>query len=51
VIEYKSAKSYSDDDSKEKRMIGDFYSSINKKNINFLMLNGKDWVTLKKVLD
>lgn len=50
VVEYKSEKSYSDDDSTEKRLIGDVWANASKGSCRFRMLKGKDWETLKKIL-
>lgn len=51
IVEYKSSQRYSDDDSKEKRAIGEFYASLSDGKVRFIMLNGKDWVSLNKVLE
>lgn len=50
VIEYKGADRYTDEDSKEKRLIGNYYSSIGDNKFKFIMLKGKDWNTLKEFL-
>lgn len=51
VVEYKSEKSYSDDDSTEKRVIGDVWANASKGSCRFRMLKGKDWETLLKLLE
>jgi type III restriction enzyme len=51
IIEYKGTDRYSNDDSKEKRQIGDFYAGISQGKCRFKMLNGKDWKELKKYLE
>lgn len=51
IIEYKGSDRYSDDDSREKRMIGDYYETISLKKCRFIMLKGKDWVSLKEKLE
>lgn len=43
LIEYKSERDYTNDDSKEKRMIGNYYDSISDGKCRFLMTNGKEW--------
>ena len=50
IIEYKNSKSYTDDDSKEKRMIGTVYAALSKDKCRFIMLDGKDWLALYKIL-
>lgn len=51
IIEYKGSDRYNNDDSKEKRRLGEFYAGVSKGKCRFIMLNGKDWNTLKSVLD
>lgn len=51
IIEYKGSDRYNNDDSKEKRRLGEFYAGVSKGKCRFIMLNGKDWITLKSVLD
>lgn len=43
VIEYKGADRWSNDDSKEKRVIGNKWEELSKDKCLFLMPNGKDW--------
>lgn len=50
IIEYKGEDRYSNDDSKEKRQIGDFYAGISEGRCRFKMLKGKDWNALKNKL-
>ena len=50
VIEYKGTDRYNNDDSKEKRQLGDFYAGVSKGSCRFIMLNGKDWNALKNKL-
>lgn len=47
IVEYKGTDRYNTDDSKEKRQIGDFYAGCSDGRCRFIMLNGKDWGTLK----
>lgn len=50
IIEYKSEKDYSTDDSKEKNNIGQIYAAISNGNYRFKKLCGKEWTALKEVL-
>lgn len=50
IIEYKGEDRYSNDDSKEKRQIGDFYAGISQGKCRFVMLKGKDWNSLSSIL-
>lgn len=50
VIEYKGSDRYNNDDSKEKRQLGDFYAGVSNGSCSFIMLNGKDWNALKNKL-
>lgn len=50
IIEYKGTDRYDNDDSKEKRQLGDFYAGISGNKCRFIMLNGKDWNALKNKL-
>lgn len=50
IIEYKGSDRYSNDDSKEKRFIGEFYASLTNGKCRFIMLNGKDWSELNNIL-
>jgi len=50
IIEYKGSDRYNNDDSKEKRQLGDFYAGVSENKCRFIMLNGKDWNTLKNKL-
>jgi type III restriction enzyme len=49
-IEYKGEDRYSNDDSKEKRKVGEYYADISKGKCKFFMLNGTDWDKLREVL-
>lgn len=51
IIEYKGSDRYNNDDSKEKRQLGDFYAGVSKSKCRFIMLNGKDWNALKNKLN
>ncbi|MBX2974739.1 MAG: DEAD/DEAH box helicase family protein [Ignavibacteriaceae bacterium] len=51
IIEYKGSDRYNNDDSKEKRQLGDFYAGVSENKCRFIMLNGKDWNTLKNFLN
>ncbi len=51
IIEYKGSDRYNNDDSKEKRRLGEFYAGVSEGKCRFKMLYGKDWVTLKNILD
>lgn len=50
IIEYKGSDRYNNDDSGEKRRLGDFYAGVSESKCRFIMLNGKDWNTLKNKL-
>jgi len=50
IIEYKGSDRYNNDDSKEKRQLGDFYAGVSASKCRFIMLNGKDWNALKNKL-
>lgn len=50
IIEYKGSDRYNNDDSKEKRQLGDFYTGVSESKCRFIMLNGKDWNSLKNKL-
>ena len=50
IIEYKGSDRYNNDDSKEKRQLGDFYAGVSEGRCRFVMLNGKDWSALKNKL-
>lgn len=50
LIEHKGADRFSNDDSKEKRLIGDYYENISKDKCRFLMTNGKEWEKVNEVL-
>lgn len=50
IIEYKGSDRYNNDDSKEKRQLGDFYAGVSESKCRFIMLNGKDWNALKNKL-
>ncbi|MBN1973831.1 MAG: DEAD/DEAH box helicase family protein [Sedimentisphaerales bacterium] len=43
VVEYKGADRWSDDDSREKRLIGDIWEKRSKGRCLFVMPKGKDW--------
>ena len=51
IIEYKGEDRYSNDDSKEKRQIGEFYANLSSGKIRFIMLNGKEWKKLNELLN
>jgi type III restriction enzyme len=51
VVEYKGTDRYGNPDSIEKRQIGEFWHSTSGNQCRFVMLNGKDWKTLSKVLE
>ena len=51
IIEYKGEDRYSNDDSKEKRQIGEFYANLSSGKIMFIMLNGKEWKKLNELLN
>jgi len=51
IVEYKNDRDYSNDDSIEKRRIGEIYAAINGIQIRFIMLEGRDWKMLKYVLE
>lgn len=50
LVEYKNETLYSTDDSKEKRQLGEFYAGVSNGSCRFIMLNGKDWNSLKNIL-
>lgn len=50
VIEYKGEDRWSNDDSKEKRAVGDLWADRSKGHCLFVMPKGKDWKAIKKVL-
>jgi type III restriction enzyme len=43
VVEYKGADRYSNDDSKEKRIVGEFWAKNSNGQCLFVMTNGKDF--------
>ncbi|MDD5608919.1 MAG: hypothetical protein PHY57_10430 [Ignavibacterium sp.] len=51
LIEYKNTALFSNEDSKEKRQIGDFYANLSAGKIRFIMLNGKEWQKLSEMLN
>lgn len=51
IVEYKGEDRYSNDDSKEKRQIGNFYAGMSEGKCHFIMLKGKDWKSLLKYLN
>jgi type III restriction enzyme len=51
IVEYKSSTAYTNADSEEKKQIGDLYAVTSGGACRFIMLNGKDWVGLKKKFD
>ncbi len=51
IVEYKSSQRYSDYDSEEKRVICEFYTSLGGGSLRFIMLNGRDWLSLRKFMD
>lgn len=51
IIEYKGEDRFSNDDSKEKIRIGEFYAGRSEGKCRFIMLNGKDWQSLKSNLN
>ncbi len=48
VVEYKGADRWSDDDSKEKRMIGDIWEQRSRGRCLFVMPKGKDFEAIRK---
>ena len=48
VVEYKGYDRWSDDDSKEKREIGDVWAKLSKGQCLFVMPKGPDWNAIKK---
>lgn len=51
IIEYKGSDRYNNDDSKEKRQLGEFYAGVSNGSCRFIMLNGKDWQKLNSCLN
>ncbi|MEW6288079.1 MAG: DEAD/DEAH box helicase family protein [Chloroflexota bacterium] len=50
VVEYKGEHLWSNDDSKEKRMIGERWAELSKGKCLFVMPNGKDWNAIRAKL-
>jgi len=50
IVEYKGENIYDTPDSKEKRLIGAIYESVSEGKCRFVMLKGKEWTTLIKML-
>jgi type III restriction enzyme len=50
IVEYKGSDRYSNEDSKEKKQLGDFYEGVSGGKSRFVMLNGKEWNLLKSKL-
>jgi type III restriction enzyme len=50
VVEYKGHDRYSNEDSKEKERLGLYWSYLTQGKCKFIMLNGKDWNALSRVL-
>ncbi len=48
VVEYKGADRWSDDDSKEKRLIGEVWEKRSSGRCLFIMPKGKDWMAIKQ---
>jgi len=48
VVEYKGADRWSDDDSKEKRLIGEVWEKRSSGRCLFIMPKGKDWKAIKQ---
>ena len=48
VVEYKGADRWSDDDSKEKRLIGEVWEKRSRGRCLFIMPKGKDWKAIKQ---
>jgi len=48
VVEYKGADRWSDDDSKEKRLIGEVWEKRSSGRCLFIMPKGKDWKSIKQ---
>ena len=48
VVEYKGADRWSDDDSKEKRLIGEVWEKRSNGRCLFIMPKGKDWKAIKQ---
>lgn len=51
VIEYKGEHLWSNDDSKEKRIIGELWAERSNGKCLFIMPNGKDWGAIKHLID
>ncbi len=51
IIEYKGSDRFNNDDSKEKRQLGEFYAGVSNDSCRFIMLNGKDWQKLNSLLN
>ncbi len=47
VVEYKGADRWSNDDSKEKRRLGELWALKSEGRCLFVMSNGKDWSAIK----
>jgi len=50
VVEYKGADRWSNDDSREKRMVGDLWSDRSRGKCLFIMPKGKDWAAIQAVI-
>jgi type III restriction enzyme len=50
VVEYKAAKDWSNDDSKEKRTIGELWAERSKGRCLFIMPKGKDFESIRKLI-
>ena len=50
VVEYKGEDRWSNDDSKEKRAVGDLWASRSRGRCLFVMPKGRDWGELKRII-
>ncbi len=50
VVEYKGMDRWSNDDSREKRMVGDLWSDRSQGKCLFIMPKGKDWQTIRALV-
>ena len=51
VVEYKGADRWSNDDSKEKRRLGELWALKSGGSCIFIMPKGKDWVSIRALID
>jgi type III restriction enzyme len=50
VVEYKGADRWSNDDSREKRMVGDLWADRSQGKCLFIMPKGKDWPSIEAIV-